>query len=240
MSLNFKTFEWLDLPFKEIETEEGETRLYKISDDIKLPSMTSMLGILDDGGIDNWKQAVGEEEAERIVAEAIKRGNSLHDLSERYLKNELSRSDVKGPGAVLFNRSKRFLDQLGPIVAIEEALYNVDDKYAGRVDCIAFHQGDLCIVDHKNSRSAIDLNKDYSRKKLYKYMLQATGYGRAFHKMFPQLPKPSHGILIVGNFRAMNSDMFKFKLEPLESELDILVDAYYNRTDIKRSMFFKL
>jgi hypothetical protein len=239
-SLAWKKFEWINLPFNELQTEEGEVRRYIISDDVKLPSMTSVLSILSDGGIDAWIERVGEEEAKKIVEDAIKRGNSLHYLSEEYLKNNLERSQVTGPGSVLFNRSKRYLDQLGPIIAVEAPLYNIKDGYAGRVDCIAFHGKDLCIVDHKNSRRDIDLNKDYARKKLFGYMVQTCGYGRAFHSMFPTLPRPSHGILIVGNFESMTSTMFKFELSKFEKELDIILDAYYNRGPISDSMFFKL
>lgn len=239
-SLAFKTFEWINLPFQELSVEEGEVRYYVTPTGERLPSMTSVLSILEDGGIDEWIQRVGQEEADRIVEEAVRRGNSLHDLSERYLKNELKRENVTGPGAVLFNRSKRHLDTLGPIVAVEAPLYNIKDGYAGRVDCIAFHGKDLCIVDHKNSRRKIDLSKDYARKKLFKYMCQCAGYGRAFRYMFPHLPAPSHGILIVGNFADMSSSIYKFSLEPFEKEVDILLDAYYKRRSTADSFFFKL
>lgn len=239
MSLGFKTFEWINLPFQEIQTEEGQTRYYLVGDQ-KLPSMTSILGILEDGTIDDWRDAVGHEEADRIVSEAIKRGNSLHEISELYLKNELTRDLIKGPGALLFNRSKKHLDELGPIVAIEVPLYNLKMKYAGRVDCIAFHKGDLCIVDHKNSRTPIDIKKDYGRKKLFKYLLQMQGYRAAFKEMFPSFPEPTHGILIVGNFKTMNSTMFKYKLDAMEKEFDLLIQSYYGNADIKESAYYQL
>lgn len=241
-SLTWKKFEWIKMPFQELSTEEGEVRYYITPCGRKLPSMTSVLSVMKDadGGLDQWVQRVGKEEAEKIVDEAIRRGNSLHDLSERYLKNELTRSDVKGPGSVLFNRSRPLLDQLGPIIGVEVPLYNVDDGYAGRTDCLAFHGKDFCVVDHKNSRRKIDLSKDYARKKLFNYMVQTCGYGRAFHKMFPHFPKPSHGILIVGNVAEMSSSMFKFELQPFEKELDIILAAYYNRGSIEKSSFFKL
>lgn len=71
-------------------------------------------------------------------------------------------------------------------------------------------------------------------------MLQTCGYGRAFSKMFPHLPKPTHGLLIVGIMENMTSVKYKFELEPLEKELDILIAAYYNKGSIKDSLFFKM
>lgn len=240
MSINWKTFDWINLKFQEFETIEGETRYYKISDDIILPSMTSLLKQLDDGGIDEWRKRVGEEEADEIVRLAVKRGNALHDFSERYLKNELQRSDVTGIAKVMFNRSRPILDELGPIVGIEVPLYSLKDKYAGRVDCIAFHGKDLCIVDHKNTRKKVDLKKGYAKKKIFKYMLQTYGYANAFSEMFPKLPKPSHGLLIFANHDTMDSTKFKFPLEQLKKEFDILLRAYYDEGEIKESSFFKL
>lgn len=240
MPMTWKKFEWIELFFKELETIEGETRLYKVEEGVTLPSMTSILSILDDGGIDDWIKRVGQDEADRIVSEAVARGNNLHDLSERYLRNDLSRSEVKGPATVLFNRSRLILNELGPIIAIEVPLYSIKDQYAGRVDCIAFHGKDLCIVDHKNSRKKINLNKGYAKKKIFGYMLQTYGYARAFHEMYPHLPMPTHGMLIIGCLETLTSTKMKFPLSHLAKEFDILLDAYYGRGDVKLSKFYSL
>lgn len=237
---DWKTFEWINLDIPDLDTIEGETRYYKVDDETHLPSMTSLLSQLDDGGIDEWIKRVGEDEAQKVVKTAVSRGNNLHDLSERYLMNTLQRRDVKGPGSLLFNRNRKYLNELGPIVAIEAALYSRTYKYAGRVDCIAFHDKNLCIVDHKNTRRKIDFKKSYARKKVFSYMIQTCGYARAFKEMFPHLPKPSHGILIFGNHETMDSTMYKFEIAPLEKELDIVIDAYYGRCDIKDSKYFSI
>lgn len=241
MSVNdWKKFDWVPLPFKDLQTEEGETRYYIIDENTKFPSMTSILGMLDDGGVDAWRKRVGEEEAERVVKEAVARGNNLHELSELYLMNKLERKDVKGPGSILFNRSRRHLNELGPIVGIEVALYSRKRRYAGRVDCITFHQKHLCIADHKNSRRRIDLSKDYACKKLYGYMLQTVGYAIALKEMFPKLPMATHGLLIVGNFDVMSSDKFKFKFTPeLFADFDHLLDSYYGKAKIEDARYFK-
>lgn len=236
---DWKTFKWLKVfDFPEIETiEDNGIRHYKVRPDLLLPSMTTMLKVLDDGGIDDWRKRVGEEEAERIVKQAVDRGNNLHDLSERYLCNVLQRRDVKGPATVLFNRTRLLLNELGPLVAIEVPLYSIKDKYAGRVDCIAFHERDLCIVDHKNTRTKVDLKHKFGKKKVFKYMMQLYGYARALNEMIGHMP--THGILIFGNYDTMTATKMKFKLSPLEKEFEIILDAYHNGGDVKRSQFFK-
>lgn len=236
---DWKKFEWVKLPLEDLKTEEGETRYYIIDENTKFPSMTSILGLLDDGGIDEWRERVGEEEADKIVKDAVARGNNLHDLSERYLMNTLERKDVQGPGSLLFNRSRKNLNMLGPIIAIEAPLYSRQKRYAGRVDCIAFEGSDLCIVDHKNSRRAVNLAKNYAQKKLVTYIFQLFGYATAFKEMFPKLPAPTHGVLLFGNFTEMSSSRFKVKFnEQLAYEFDLLIAAYYGYVDIKQSVFF--
>lgn len=237
-SISFKHFPWADVSFDEFEREDGPTRYY-ITPDGKFPSMTSMLSILDDGGIDAWKKAVGEEEANKIVTEAANRGNALHDYNELYLKNQLKRSDLKGQARTLFNRIKRYLDCIQLVVGTEEHLYSKLYGFAGTADAIVMLDDEITMVDHKNSRRPIDLNKDYGRKKLFKYMLQCVGYAIALEEMKGM--KVTQGCIIVGNHLTSNADQFKFKIDEYwYKQFKILVDAYNNKIDIKESDYFKL
>lgn len=238
--LAFKKFEHQDLiTFEEIETIEGETRIYKTPNG-NFPSMTSILSILDDGGIDEWIKRVGEEEANRIVMEAINRGNSLHDLSEKYLKNELTREEIRGPGRVLFNRVKKYLDKIELVVALEVPLYSTKYKYAGRADGIVMIDGQLTILDHKNSRRPIDLNKSFSRKKIFCYILQLYGYKKALEEMTGL--KATQGCLIIGQHQTSNAIQLKYNLDDdfIKEEFEKLILIYYGHMDVKESAYFKL
>lgn len=238
--LKFKHFpHQTDYGFEEIETIEGEgLRLYKTPYG-NFPSMTSILSILDDGGVDRWKKKVGEEEAQRVVQEAVRRGNSLHDLSEKYLKNELTRDQLKGPGKVLFSRSKKYLDEIDLVIATEAPLYSVTDGYAGRTDAIVLLHDQITILDHKNSRNRIDLNLSHNRKKLWTYQLQCAGYARALKEM--KGIEATQGCLIVGNHNTSTSDRFTFSFEDFERELDIVIRAYYNNgMGLEESKYFSL
>jgi genome maintenance exonuclease 1 len=244
MSLKFKTFEWSDkFAFPELEVIEGPPyRQYVVGDD-KFPSMTSILKVLeeDDSWFYEWAARLpgGEAEAHKIVKDAVERGNNLHFLSECYLQNTLERKDIVGPGSVMFNRARRHLDELQVIHGIEVPVYSRRYSYAGRLDCLATDiENDFCIVDHKNSRTPINIQRQYGRKKLFKYMLQCCGYSKAVEEMHGV--RPTHGLLIVSNFSTMDSKKFKFPLKPLDKNFVNLVESFYGRADVKENDYFKL
>jgi len=239
--IKFKTFPQAEETFEEVEVIEGSPRLY-VTPHGRFPSVTSILSVLkdpNDDGLEAWRKRVGREEADRITQEASDRGNALHDYNELYLCNKLKRSDLKGQARVLFNRVKRYLDEVELTIATEVPLWNSDDQYAGRVDGIVMIDGELTILDHKNSRRPIDINTRFGRRKLLKYQIQTCAYGRALYKMRGW--RATKGCLIVGNHLTSTADKFFFDLEPLEQELDIVIEAYHHdQHSIHKSIFFQL
>jgi len=236
----WKTFDWEPLVYDEMESvtnEETGKRFYKTPVG-NLPSMTTILGILDDGGIDAWIKRVGVEESERIKTEASTRGNSLHDLNEMYLRNELDRSELRGKGKVLFNRVKPLLDTINPVVATEIPLYSKKYGFAGRVDCIAYIDGVLHIIDHKNSRRPINMSKQYARRKLFCYYLQCVGYAICVEEMFGL--KAKKGCIIVGNHDTSNGEWFKFSLDKYKGEFIKLMEIFNGDRPDTDSLYYKL
>jgi genome maintenance exonuclease 1 len=241
MSIKLKTFAQAGEHFDEVEVIEGTPRLYQTPYG-SFPSVTSILSVLtdpNDNGLENWRKRIGYEEADRITKEASDRGNALHDYNEKYLLNELKRSELKGQAKILFNRVKRYLDEVELTIATEVPLWNINDQYAGRVDAIVMMDGHLTILDHKNSRRPIDINTKFGRRKCLKYQIQTCAYGRALYEMRGW--RATKGCLIVGNHLTSTADKFFFDLEPLEAELDLVVEAYHRNSDaINRSMYFQL
>ena len=230
-TISFKTFEWMPIEFDEIETieavKEGDPRIY-LTPEGNFPSMTTILGQLTKkSDIDAWRDYVGHDEADKIVAAAIDRGNALHDYNERYLNNELQRSDMNHAQAkMLFNRVKQYLDAIELVIGTESPLYSKSCGYAGRCDAIGVVDGDICIIDHKNTRKVMHASK-YGRKKLWKYKIQCCGYARALYEMTGV--QASHGYLVVGNVEANTGEAIKFELtEELYHDLDVLVEAWYH------------
>lgn len=236
----WKTFDWSPIEYDEIESHtDSDTgkRVYATPEG-PMPSMTTILKMLDDGGLDAWKKRVGDSEAQRIVTQASTRGNSLHDLNEAYLKNELVRSDVTGSGKVLFNRCKSILDDIDTVLATEIPVYHKTLKFAGRVDCVAIIGGVLYIVDHKNSRRPVDLSKAWSRRKFFKYALQMVGYGLCLESMYGL--KPQKGKLIVGVHETSSVTPITINLKKYRKEFLKLIHIYNGNMDIHQSGFFKL
>jgi len=234
----FKTFEHDLFQLDEIETIEGEIRLYKTPFG-NYPSMTSLLKQLDDGGITAWKERVGEEEAMRIQVESTTRGNKLHQLCEDYLMNKLIRTDITGQGGLLFNRAKGILDGITVVHGVEVPLYSTSGRYAGRTDGIVTINNKLTILDHKNSRRKIDFTKSYARKKIFEYMVQCTGYSRALCEMTGKFAE--QGMLVISNMETLTSESITFPISiDLINELDILINGYYNAGNIKSSLYYSL
>jgi len=238
--IKLKTFPWADLVFDDIETIEstgpGVPRIYKTPDG-HFPSMTSVLSALKDevDGLQTWRDRIGHKEADKITKEAGARGNALHDYNELYLQNKLKRSDLKGQARTLFNRVKPYLDEIELVIATEVALWSKKHQYAGRVDCMGMLHDKIMTIDHKNSRNPMNLNLAWNRQKIFKYMLQCTGYSIAFNEMTGIMP--SHGCLIVGNHLTSTSDRFIFELDELVPELELVVGAYHGTRDQKDCIY---
>lgn len=242
--MHMALFDWKTFPngsftFPDYNTEEGETRYY-LTPKGKYPSMTSVLKLLDDGGIERWRKRVGEEEADRITKEASERGNELHELVELYLTNQLTRPMVTQSNvAPLFNRIRQHYEDFTMIHGVEVALYSDHYGIAGRVDVLANKGNTFYVCDTKNSRNPINTSTSWGQKKLLKYKLQITGYAMMINEMYGLVP--TRGRICVANYETMNSEQFDFPIDvTLIKEFDYLVQCYHNGVHPSESEFFKL
>jgi hypothetical protein len=152
-------------------------RLYTTPDGKKLPSITTVLGATQDkSGLDAWRKRVGEEEANRVMAQASTRGTAVHQLAEDYVNNEEDWSKGAMPANLFtFNTIKPLLDKHLDNVWIQEApLYSERLAVAGRVDCIAEWDGVLSIIDYKTSR------RPKKREYVEGYFIQEAAYAAMF------------------------------------------------------------
>jgi hypothetical protein len=169
------------------------------------PSMTTILGNSSDkSGLEEWKQRVGEEEAERISELSRNRGTVMHKLLEIYkqlegtpverLKSlmEISSTDEEIQGIAqiengqlyltegwkfflkFWNYHEKFFDRVEKVIMAEKFLWS-KRGYAGTVDNISQLINKLIvIIDYKNSR------KPKQDSWIEDYFMQVAGYSIAY------------------------------------------------------------
>lgn len=165
----------------ELESETTETgRVYKTPGGKSYPSITTILSNYNKKAIYEWRQRVGEKEANRVSKAASGRGTKLHNVVEKYLLNEMNDINhqfIMPDTKELFFKVKPFLDNhIGDIYGIEQPLYSDKLQIAGRCDCIAEWEGELSIVDWKTSTRIKD--KDH----IQNYFMQCTAYAEMFEE----------------------------------------------------------
>jgi hypothetical protein len=157
MNQKRKTFEHLniDLGYEDLTAETTQSgRKYAAPNGKSYPSVTTVLSILSEEGIQKWRARVGEEEANKISYRASTRGTAVHSIIENYINNEEDYAKGFMPNIVdNFKGVQQVLDErIGRVYAQEAALYSDHLGLAGRVDCVAEFDGKLSIIDFKTSK----------------------------------------------------------------------------------------
>ena len=162
----------------EANTIDG-VRYYTLPSGKKAPSITSITSFYNRQIFKNWREKVGEEQANKITKVATDRGTKFHDLVEKYLLNE----DINSLKNVLPTTKARWiaardaLNNIDNIHALEKPLYSEYFGIAGRVDCIAEYEGELAVIDFKTSK------KIKPEKWLENYFVQETAYACMYYEM---------------------------------------------------------
>ena len=165
------------LPDLKSETHSDGKRYYTSPSGKRLPSVTTVVGAMKKQAIMEWRNRVGEVEANRISKLATGRGNRVHDLAERYLKNEKIEWMREMPDAVeMFRTLIPSLQRIDNIHYIEQALWSERIGLAGRVDLIAEWDGVLSVIDFKTSK------KIKKSEEIQYYFAQCTAYSGMYEE----------------------------------------------------------
>jgi len=176
-----RIFEHVKLPQLQFDLNAETTdsgRLYTTPEGNKYKSITTVLSNYNKQAIMEWRQSVGEEQANKISRRAADRGTKVHKICEDYLKNEIPElkmqmmmPDLKE----LFFKIKPHIDEnVGKIYSQEQALYSDKYRIAGRVDLIAEWNGKLSVIDYKTS------TKQKEEQDIQNYFMQCTAYALMF------------------------------------------------------------
>ena len=158
------------------ETVDGK-RIYETPNGDKYISITSLLSNLSKASIQKWRERVGEDEARKITTQASRRGTSVHNICESYIKNEYGHLDGRMPNDVdLFSSIQPLLNRIDNIHVVEGSMWSDHLKLAGRTDLIGEFDNRLSVIDYKTS----------SKKKTWEmcnqYFMQGTFYAIAYEE----------------------------------------------------------
>jgi genome maintenance exonuclease 1 len=173
--LNRKTFKHVVLEsnieqLEQVNTDNG--RFYKSANGMLYPSVTTVTGLMNAKHIQEWRRRVGNEEANKISAQAARRGTKIHQLCEDYING----SDIDLSKYTIFDidnfkRLQLVIDRYIDNIRLQEVrLYSDFLKMAGTVDCIAEFDGKLSVIDFKTAR------KLKEKEHILNYFCQATAY----------------------------------------------------------------
>ena len=176
MNFNHVKLDALNFELESVTTESGRT--YKTPSGNIYPSITTVLSSYNKQAILEWRQRVGEEEANRVSRKASNRGTKLHNTVEKYLLNEMSplqMHTMMPDTKELFLKLKPLLDShVDNIYGIEQPLFSDKLRLAGRCDCIGEWDGKISIIDWKTA------NRSKEKDQITNYFMQASAYAEMF------------------------------------------------------------
>ena len=165
-----------------VDTEVG--RHYLDSNNKAVPSVTTVLSGTSQSkaGIDQWRQRVGDEEADRVIKQSTDIGTAVHEAIEKYLNQE-EWDDFTDHGDQLMAKrmtGKFISDGLNGITEVWglEVGLILDDLYAGTADCVGTYNGIPSLIDFKTAK------KIKRRDWIEDYFLQGSAYANAHNVMF--------------------------------------------------------
>ena len=167
---------------KRQESDDG--RFYLDSKNNPVPSVTTVLNKTSNkkDSIQQWRNRVGEEEANRIIKQSTDIGTMVHEALELYLNEQEWRNFSDNEDGVLAERmTEKFiesgLNSITEVWGLEVGLI-LDGLYAGTADCVGKINGVPSLIDFKTAR------KMKKREWIEDYFLQCCAYANAHNVMF--------------------------------------------------------
>jgi genome maintenance exonuclease 1 len=110
------------------------------------------------------------------------------------------------------------LDKITKVHALEVPLFSTTVGLAGRVDCVAEHDGKLCVIDFKGS------NRQKRSEDIENYFLQATAYSLMWQEM---TSRPADAFKILISSEDGSVQVFEGKPIKYVKRLREVINRYY-------------
>jgi genome maintenance exonuclease 1 len=164
---------------KQLEVDESTGERFYISPKgVKLPSVTTVLSHFKKKSLIEWRNRIGNEQADAVMNRASTRGTKFHNMMEGYLRNEENFLDGVMPDMKQsFRDMQETLDLIDNIRYIESPLYSEKLGVAGRTDVIAEFGKTLSIIDFKTS------TKQKKEQWIENYFEQGTAYALMYEEL---------------------------------------------------------
>lgn len=173
-------YEYKEFPRQEVDGK----RHYKTPEGV-LPSITTILHDTrsehQKNKLKEWRNRVGDEEADRISEESTGLGSIMHENLEQWIKGEErpgGTNYIWKLGAELADRLiEHGLSNVSEVWGTEVPLY-YKDKWSGTTDAVGLYRGIPSIIDFKTAR------KPKKRAWIEDYFMQGAAYAMAHNYMF--------------------------------------------------------
>jgi len=216
--LNKTMYEYPTL--ERVDLEIG--RHYLDSNKKLVPSVTTVLSGTSKStdALIQWRNRVGNEEAERIIKQSTDIGTAVHEAIENYLNGAYwNNFDETHDQQLAQKISTKFINDglkgITEIWGLEVGLL-LDNLYAGTADCVGMYKNIPTLIDFKTAK------KIKKREWIEDYFLQGCAYANAHNVMFGTNIEQIV-ILMVDR----NSDFQEFIVRP--TEFKFLTRKWKNR-----------
>lgn len=152
--------------------DSGASRVYRDILGNVYTSVTSFLSSVsgDKPELEQWRNSIGDSEADRITKLACDKGTAIHLDCESFLLNKPN-TDVSIFYREDFNTMKKHLQKyVNNIFSTEHQMFSDTIQLAGTVDLIAEYNGKMSIIDFKTA------SRMKYKSEISNYLLQCGAY----------------------------------------------------------------
>lgn len=225
--MNTENYKWPEL---KSETING-CRFYTVPNGQKYPSITTVIGQQPgkSHGLQQWKDRIGEEQANIISRKAARRGTAFHNICEDYFTINRNDFDTKLQedhkernflSYCMFKEMQPHLDEnVQNVMLMEQPMYSERFGVAGRCDLIGTYNDALAVVDFKTTTT---MKKE---EWIEDYFIQCTAYASMYEE---HMGVNVSDIVIMMVAEDGQVKLFKKKSADYLDKLDIIMNEWYD------------